>query len=367
MKSKVLVFMPSIEGGGVEKNFFLVCNYLVRKLSSLKVITISKGFKKKFDKSVTLITPSSNVWDKFSRRIKYLIAIFLLIKEIIKDKNIIVFSFQANIYCIIVCKLLSVKVITRSNTAPIGWSNNIVKRYIFKKVLNLSDEVIVNSIQFKNDLKKQLNVNSKCIYNPLNRKEIIKKSKQKSKKIFSFSKKLKILNIGRFTEQKDQLTFLKSLNNLKNKIDFEACIIGRGVLKKKLQNYISQNNLGNFVKIIDFVKNPYPLIKQSNLFILTSKFEGLPNVLLESLALKKFVISSNCHTGPKEILLNGRGGLLFEVGNHKQLTKKIIFYFFNKKGCKKMLNRSFKSLNRFDYKTNLIKYHKLVINYSKLH
>ena len=103
------------------------------------------------------------------------------------------------------------------------------------------------------------------------------------------------------------------------------------------------------------------------MFILTSKFEGLPNVLLESLTLKKFVISSNCHTGPKEILLNGRGGLLFEVGNHKQLTKKIIFYFFNKKGCKKMLNRSFKSLNRFDYKTNLIKYHKLVINYSKLH
>ena len=50
MKSKVLVFMPSIEGGGVEKNFFIVCNYLVRKLSSLKVITISKGFKKKFDK-----------------------------------------------------------------------------------------------------------------------------------------------------------------------------------------------------------------------------------------------------------------------------------------------------------------------------
>ena len=118
-----------------------------------------------------------------------MIAIFLLIKEIIKDKNTIVFSFQANIYCILICKLFSVKVIARSNTAPIGWSRNILKRYIFKKVLNLSDQVMVNSIQFKNDLKKQLNVNSKCIYNPLNRKEIIKKSKQKSKKIFSSSKK----------------------------------------------------------------------------------------------------------------------------------------------------------------------------------
>ena len=360
MKSKVLVFMPSIEGGGVEKNFFIVCNYLVIKLGSLKVITISKGFKKKFDKSVTLITPSSSIWDRFSRRIKYLIAIFLLIKEIIKNKNTIVFSFQANIYCILICKLFSVKVIARSNTAPIGWSRNILKKYIFKKVLNLSDQVMVNSIQFKNDLKKQLNVNSKCIYNPLNRKEIIKKSKQKSKKIFSSSKKLKILNIGRFTEQKDQLTFLKSLNNLKNKIDFEACIIGRGVLKKKLQNYISQNNLGNFVKIIDFVKNPYPLIKQSNLFILTSKFEGLPNVLLESLTLKKFVISSNCHTGPKEILLNGKGGLLFKVGNYRELSKKIRFYSMNKKYCGKMINRSYEALNRFDYSKNLRQYEDMV-------
>ena len=360
MKSKVLVFMPSIEGGGVEKNFFIVCNYLVIKLGSLKVITISKGFKKKFDKSVTLITPSSSIWDSFSRRIKYLIAIFLLIKEIIKDKNIIVFSFQANIYCIIVCKLLSVRVIARSNTAPIGWSNNIIKRYIFKRVLNLSDEVIVNSIEFKKDLKKELGLNSVCIYNPLNRKEIIKKSKKRSQKIFSNPNKLKILNIGRFTEQKDQLTFLRSLNHLKNKINFEACIIGRGILKEQLQKYIFDNKLSRFVKIINFVENPYPFIRQSNLFVLTSKYEGLPNVLLEALTLKKFIISSSCHTGPREILLNGRGGLLFKVGNHKELANKIKYYFFNKKKCKKLLDRSFKSLDRFDYKNNLIKYYKLI-------
>ena len=53
------------------------------------------------------------------------------------------------------------------------------------------------------------------------------------------------------------------------------------------------------MKIYNFVDNPYPLIKQADLFILTSKFEGLPNVLLEALTLKKFIISSNCPTGPK--------------------------------------------------------------------
>jgi len=93
---------------------------------------------------------------------------------------------------------------------------------------------------------------------------------------------------------------------------------------------------------------------------LTSKFEGLPNVLLESVALRKFVISSNCHTGPKEILLNGRGGLLFKVGDYKELASKIVYYFFNKKKCQKLSARAYKSLNRFDYKKNLKEYENLV-------
>ena len=88
--------------------------------------------------------------------------------------------------------------------------------------------------------------------------------------------------------KKDQITLLKSLNIIKNKIDFEASIVGRGNLKIKLQNYI-EKNLQKSVKLYDFVENPYPLIKQSNLFVLTSKFEGLPNVLLESLVLKNLL------------------------------------------------------------------------------
>ena len=102
---------------------------------------------------------------------------------------------------------------------------------------------------------------------------------------------------------------LKSLNILKKKINFEAIIVGKGMRKQNLLDFIKGNNLEKFVKIIDFMKNPYPIIKETELFILSSRYEGLPNVLLESLALEKMVISSNCRTGPKEILLNGKGGL----------------------------------------------------------
>ena len=356
----LIIFMPSIEGGGVEKNLFLVSNYLGKRIGNVSLITVSRKYKKKFHNSIEFISLMSNYWDKLGRRAKYFLSIFLLIREILKNKNIIVFAFQANIYCIIVCKLFSIKVIARSNSAPAGWSRNKLKRLIFKFCLNLADKVMVNSIQFKKDLKKHFNVNATCIYNPLNYDEILKKSKKKSKKIFTNKKQLKILNIGRFTEQKDQMTFLKALNQIKGIIKFEAIIVGRGKLHKDLLEYIERNDLKNFVKIINFVENPFPLLKQTELFILSSKYEGLPNVLLEALALKKFIISSNCPTGPKEILLNGKGGLLFNVSNHNQLSKKILYYIKNKKRCLKMLRYAIQNLYRFDYQKNLNKYLNLV-------
>ena len=72
----------------------------------------------------------------------------------------------------------SVKVIARSNTAPIGWSKNFFKRLIFKLVLNLSDKVMVNSLEFKKDLKKDLNIKALCIYNPLDKEQIKKNLKE---------------------------------------------------------------------------------------------------------------------------------------------------------------------------------------------
>ena len=360
MKKKLIIFMPSIEGGGVEKNLFLVSNYLSKKYNKVALITISIKYKKKFDNTIEFISLISKFWDNLGRRSKYFLSILLLIKEIIKSRNIIVFAFQANIYCIIICKLFSIKMIARSNSAPAGWSKNILKRLIFKFFLNLADRVMVNSIQFKKDLKKEFNVNATCIYNPLNHDEIIRKSKKKSKKIFKDKKKLRILNIGRFTEQKDQITFLKALNQIKDTIKFEAVIIGRGKLHKELSEYVFKNNLNQFIKIIDFVDNPFPLLKQTELFILSSRYEGLPNVLLEALSLKKFIISSNCPTGPKEILLNGKGGFLFDTSNHNELANKIIYYTKNKKKCSAMLRYATRKLYRFDYQTNLKKYLNLV-------
>jgi len=98
---------------------------------------------------------------------------------------------------------------------------------------------------------------------------------------------------------------------------------------------------------------------------LSSKFEGLPNVLLEAQYLKKIIISTDCPTGPKEILLNGKAGFLFDVGNIEQLKNKILFVIDkkNSKIIKKKILIGYKSINRFNYNKNINNYFNLVKKY----
>ena len=360
MKKKLIIFMPSVEGGGVEKNFFIISNYLANKLNNVLLITAEKNLSKKI-KNIEIVYPRSDFWRKKGRFRKYIICVLLLIKILFNNRNILLFTFQANLYAILVSKLFGVKIISRSNSSPSGWSKNLIKNYIYKIGLNLADEIIVNSIEFKNEMKQKFSLKPIHIYNPLNKDEIIKLSKKKVKKIYP-KNILKIVSVGRLVDQKDQLTILKGINLIKDLYVFKLVLIGRGNNYTLISQYIKKNNLSKVVKIF-YTSNPFPYVRQADIFLLSSKYEGLPNVLLESIALKKFVISSKCPTGPNEILLNGKGGLLFEVGNYKKLSKKIIFYIKNKKKCKNMINKSFQNLNRFDYNKNLLRYYSVLKRY----
>jgi len=358
MKEKNLViFMPSIESGGNEKNFFIITNYLSQKISNLYVITADKSHKKKFNSNINLIVPKSNFWSGAGRLKKYLICLFLLLKLNTKVKKFLILTFQANIYCIILSKILGKKIIVRSNSSSIGWAKSSFKSLIFKIFLNLANLIIVNSYDLKKDFYNRFKINSSCIYNPLNKKEILKKSEIKiNNRLFRNKKSLKIINIGSFINQKDQITLLKSINLIKNKIPIELILIGRGPNKEMIINYIKENDLSKNVKILGFQSNPYKFIKKSDLFVLSSIFEGLPNVLLEAQCLKKFIISSNCPTGPREILLNGKAGFLFKMKDESDLSKKILKYFNERKVLSKKIKIGYQNLDRFDSKINLDKY-----------
>jgi glycosyltransferase involved in cell wall biosynthesis len=361
INKNVIIFNPSIEDGGVEKNLFIIANYLSTKLKNLSLIT-SDYKRREFSKNIKIITHKIKL-KKAGRKIKYLLCLILLIKEIISHKRkCLIFSFQANIYAIIICQLLNVKVISRSNSSPSGWSKNPIKNIIFKYFLKKADLIIVNSKDFKKEIDSKFNVNSKLIYNPFNFKLIKKKSNEKFKLPFFSKKALKIINVGRLTEQKDQITLIKAINIASKKINIRAIIIGKGAFKEKLNNLILKFNLKKNIKLIGYKKNPYKYIKKSDIFLLTSTFEGHPNVLIEAQYLKKFIISSNCPTGPKEILNNGKLGNLFPIRDYVELSNLLLKYKKNK-GNNLKIRLGYENLCKYELKKNCIIYFNVILKF----
>lgn len=360
-KKNVVIFCPSIEEGGVEKNLYIISNYLSNKINVF-LVTANRNKKKMFNKKIKFLSPNNNFWNNQPRLLKTIICTYIMLNNFYK-KDFKILSFQSNVYAIIIAKILGSKIFIRSNTSPISFANSYFKKIIFKFFFNIADKIIVNSKEFKNQFYKFFNKKPLMIYNPVfNSKKLKSLSNKKFNKTFFNKNKnyLKIINVARLTKQKDHITLLKAIKITSEKIKLKLIIIGKGNQKNKIINFIKKNKLHNKVILLNYIKNPMPYIKQSDIFILSSKFEGLPNVLIEAQSLKKIIISSNCSTGPREILLNGKLGFLYETGDYNDLSKTIKYVSKNLKKAKQKGILGFKNLKRFDYKSNCEEYYNLV-------
>ena len=325
MNPSLNFYYPSIEKGGLEKNVFSLINSLAEKKYQINFYTYedntnSKEYKKKFyfHKNIKVITakfiPGIN-----NRYIKYIFCFISLFVGLFYQKGIII-SFQGNVLPIIVAKIMNRKIIIRCNTAPSKYIDSKLKKFFFTYFYSLSDLILVTTKDFKKEIKKYFNLNSKVHRQSLNIEDI--KQKSKIKMNFSFFKKfngLKIINIGRLTFQKDQMTLLKAFAKLLKFKKAKLLILGSGNDESKLNDFIKKKDLNKYVKIIPYASNPFKYIALSDVKVLTSRFEGSPNILLETACLKKLIISSNCKVGPSEILQAGEGGILFRVGQYNQL------------------------------------------------
>ncbi len=358
MQKTLLIFSPSIEDGGVEKNLYNITNYFSDKINRVSIITANYNKRDKFKNRVNFISPNNNLWNYSNRYVKTFICLLLFVLFFIKEKNkVTILSFNSNIFAILTAKIFFCDIIIRSNASPQGYSKNKLKKIIFSNILKQANKVIVNSLEFKKQVMLAFGINAICIYNPLENIQYFNKLSKK-KISFDFFKKnsLNIISVGRLVDQKDHITLLKAVKILSNKIKIKLLIVGNGEQKEKLLHFIHDNKIRGIVKIIKFQKNPYPYISKSDLFVLPSLYEGLPNVLLEAQSLKKFIISTDCSTGPKEILSNGKYGELFRVGNYKQLAKKINYYYKNTNKYKKKIALGHKNLFRFDFEKNCMMY-----------
>ena len=355
--NKIVIYIPSIESGGVEKNLLNIANYLVSKKVELYIITANNNKKKFFNSKIKFLCPKNSNWNNSSRFIKTLICIKIILTQLPKN-NITFFSFQSNISAIILAKIHSYKIVIRLNTALDKYLSGFFKKLLFKSIYGLSNIIIVNSLSFKKNLSSTLRLKSTVILNPLDYK---KKIKKKNINYFKDYKGIKLISIGRLTDQKNQITILKALKVLKlNKIKFKFFMIGQGYKLNNLKQFVKDNNLLDCVKFAGYKRNAFEFIAASDIFVLSSKFEGLPNVLIEAQSQIIPIISSDCPTGPKEIVLGGKLGTLFAVDDHLKLSKEIIKFHKNQKPYVKKAKLAKKYLYRYDYNNNLYKYLKTI-------
>jgi len=165
------------------------------------------------------------------------------------------------------------------------------------------------------------------IYNPVGFEEVKRKSNDSSELTEKEKNMLQddyMIGVSVFDKVKARDEMISAIKIIKDKGRKEKLyLIGDGPERKNLENQIKELELENQVILLGKKKNPFIWLKHAILFIHTSYGEGLPNVLLEAMATETPIISYDCPTGPKDILLDGECGELVEMGNVEQLADKI--------------------------------------------
>lgn len=193
--------------------------------------------------------------------------------------------------------------------------------YIFANQLiaKYSDHLIFQCEYMARDYIKETKViprSSSVIYNPVKVGLISRKAEENISNIFN------LVAVGRLQAQKDYSTLLKACAYLKsNNVPFGLAILGEGELRKNLETDIEHLGISREVKLLGYVKNPYPYIKNADYLISSSLYEGFSNVIIEALCLGTPVIATDCPGGNAETIVEDFNGYLCEVGNLENMAK----------------------------------------------
>jgi glycosyltransferase involved in cell wall biosynthesis len=325
--AKIALFLPNLFGGGAERCFVNLAKGLADCGHDVDLVV-----SRKVGPYVSEVAPNVKLVDLNAR--VPLLSFPQLAGYLKKNRPDILYSAlnQANVAAIIASKLSGTKVpvvIGVHNSLSMEAKNatgiNLKMMPIFvKRFYPMADEIVAVSAGVADDLTQLTRIPREritVIYNPVVSDELFSKALEPVQHPwFEPDQPPVVLAVGRLNGQKDYGTLIRAFSKLSKKRPARLIILGDGPERPSLTALIEELGLSDKISIPGFVDNPYAYMNKSALFVLSSIYEGLPTVLIETLAVGCPVVSTDCPSGPREILQDGKLGTLVPVGDVEALA-----------------------------------------------
>ena len=353
MKKRILIIQESLGGGGAERVLINILNKIdYTKYSVDLLLLFEEGiYLKKVPKDVNI----KRVWrgnensliKMYIRKIKRTIIRFFpktIYKLFIKEKYDVEIAFVEGLSTMVLANS------TNNKSKKISWVHIDLKKHrtmsmkkerqCYKKIDNIVC-VSNDSKRVFDELYNEHRNKSIVIYNMINKQEIEMLSNERVN--YNFDTET-VVAVGRLTDQKRFDILIQAHKKLIDEgITHNLLILGTGPKEKELNNLIDSLDVRDTVKLLGFIENPYPYIKNATVYAMSSDFEGLPLVIIEALVLGKAIVSTKC-TGPNELLNDGKYGVVCEIGDvdglKNGIKKLLINYELRSDMEKKSLIRS---------------------------
>jgi len=220
-------------------------------------------------------------------------------------------------------------IIRASNVRTVSSDKGVkpcVQNLLARELYPYASELIALSEYVRGDVARNYDIDPNLItviYNPVNIRNIQEMAKESlDGAVFGDSSDV-IITVGRLSKQKDISTILRAFAQISDSRDIELIILGKGNEEEKLNRLAQDLGIMGEVHFLGFVDNPFKYMSMADVFVLSSRWEGFGNVLVEAMACGTPVVSTDCPGGPSEILSNGKYGELVPVGDSKALARAI--------------------------------------------
>lgn len=329
MLNKVMFFLPSLGGGGAERTVIQLANSLAEQ--GLKIHLGVCDLNDDKAKLLPEVNAQIQLIDLNCGRVFRAIQPLKQLLKAVQYDAVIATQSHSNIVCAIAKRLAKSqsKLILREVSTP---SKNMkltgLKKFVFNRLVNWTycsaDQVVCVSNGVLDDFKQYYNYtenNLSTIYNPVIDSSYLQKLKAPVNHRFFSQDHQVVLAVGRLTEAKNFGLLIRAFHQLHQIYPATRLIIlGEGELRAEFETLIAELNLTDVVDLPGFDPNPYAYFKYVSLFVLSSNWEGLPGVLIQALASKVKVVSTDCPSGPREILADGQFGLLVPCEDQQALS-----------------------------------------------